>query len=122
MKRACKDCEWYAPLLRSPTVYSDTDGRCLCHVPDAEYGWPYVSVNDWCGEFQPRSKEMCAHICSVPGCIGCFFHGDGFDDCDLARRKLTGEFEIDVPGTRPVWCPLNQGAALVRLETKKEQE
>ncbi|MFA5054501.1 MAG: hypothetical protein WC565_10600 [Parcubacteria group bacterium] len=53
MNRACKDCEWYAPLLSGVGVYSETSGRCHRCVPDAENYWPYVSAEDWCGEFQP---------------------------------------------------------------------
>ncbi|MCK9355548.1 MAG: hypothetical protein M0R22_00135 [Dehalococcoidia bacterium] len=112
MKRACKDCEWYAPLLSGVGVYSETSGRCHRHVPDAENGWPYVSVEDWCGEFQPREEEKPVRLASVP-CVDMFGHPHDRMSCIEFEP-----YEDSALCSKSGWCAMRRRPT----DEKKEQE
>ncbi len=61
MQPECQNCKFFRKFNTEYYGIENTIGRCHRYAPrptserDAEsWGWPIVSVDDWCGDFQGK--------------------------------------------------------------------
>jgi len=45
-KEICKNCRWF----HEGQEYKE----CRHNSPDAQYSWPVVKLNDWCGKYEAK--------------------------------------------------------------------
>ena len=55
---ACSTCMWYVEKEKIVGGDHQALGRCRRHAPTADYGYPSVFSNDWCGDHKLDENKI----------------------------------------------------------------